>query len=150
MAKYYKGKFRPKNIDKYRGDASKVVYRSLWERQVFRWCDTNPTVKFWSSEEEVIPYKCATDGKMHRYYMDLKVTFTNGQTYLIEIKPKKQTQEPAKPKRKTKRYLNEVLTYSKNISKWAAAEKYAEARGYKFTIWTEDTIKSLGIKLLTA
>lgn len=146
--KYYRGKFRPKNIAKYDGDHTVVTYRSMWERQVFKYLDDNDSVKSWNSEEVIIPYVCATDGKRHRYFTDLKVVFTNGSTYIIEIKPKKQTMAPQK-RRKTRKYLNEVLTYAKNTSKWEAADKWATARGYKFTIWTEDTIKGLGIKLLT-
>jgi hypothetical protein len=147
--KYYSGRFRPKNIDKYAGDYTKIKYRSMWERQVFRWCDDKPHVIKWSSEEDVIPYKCKTDGKMHRYFMDLKVTFNNGDTYLIEIKPKAQTQEPKVRSRKTKKYIREVTTYAKNISKWEAADKWCRARGWKFAIWTEEDLKGLGIKLLT-
>jgi hypothetical protein len=147
--KYYSGRFRPKNIDKYAGDYTKIKYRSMWERQVFKWCDEKPHVIKWNSEEEVIPYRCKTDGKMHRYFMDLKVTFNNGDTYLIEIKPKAQTKEPKVRSRKTKKYIREVTTYAKNISKWEAAEKWCDKKGYRFAIWTEDTIKKLGIKLLT-
>jgi len=147
--KYYSGRFRPKNIDKYAGDYTKIKYRSMWERQVFRWCDDKPHVIKWSSEEDVIPYKCKTDGKMHRYFMDLKVTFNNGDTYLIEIKPKAQTQEPKVRSRKTKKYIREVTTYAKNISKWEAADKWCRVRGWKFAIWTEEDLKGLGIKLLT-
>lgn len=147
--KYYSGRFRPKNIPKYAGDYTKIKYRSMWERQVFKWCDDQSQVLKWSSEEDIIPYRCKTDGKMHRYFVDLKVTFNTGDTYLIEIKPKKQTEEPKVRSRKTKKYINEVTTYAKNISKWEAAEKWCNKRGYKFAIWTEETIKGLGIKLLT-
>jgi len=146
--KFYKGKFRPKNPSKYRGDYTKIVYRSLWERQVFRWCDEQSSVNSWSSEEDIIPYRCKTDGKLHRYFCDLRITFTSGKVYVIEIKPKAQTVEP-KRRRKSPKYIREVMTYAKNISKWEAAEKWAKDRGYVFEIWTEDTIKSLGIKLLT-
>ena len=149
MGKYYSGKFRPKNPEKYRGNVNKIYFRSMWERQVFKWLDEQSAVVSWSSEEDIIPYICATDGKMHRYFVDVKVTFNNGKTYIIEIKPDKQTKPPKKPKRKTKRYLTEVLTYAKNQSKWEAAEKWAAKRGYEFAIWTEHTIKSLGITLLT-
>lgn len=145
---YYKGKFRPKNRSKYKGDSTKIVYRSLWERQVFRWCDKTDSVVSWSSEEDIVPYRCKTDGKLHRYFVDLKITFDTGETYIIEIKPKAQTVEPKK-RRKTPKYIREVMTYAKNISKWDAATKWANDRGYKFEIWTEDTIKALGIKLLT-
>ena len=68
--------------------------------------------------------------------------------YLIEIKPKKET-TPPKSRKKTKRYLNEVMTYIKNTSKWEAAEEYCADRGLIFQIWTEETLKGMGIKLLT-
>jgi hypothetical protein len=146
----YRGKFRPNNISKYRGDASSITYRSLWERQAFRWLDENPDVLEWNSEEIVIPYRCKTDGKRHRYFIDLYVKFKTGQVFLIEIKPEKQTREPKKPKRQSQKYLREVMTYAKNISKWETARKYCEERGWLFEIWTEKSLKKLGIKLLTA
>jgi hypothetical protein len=149
MSKYYKGKFRPQNIAKYRGDFSNIVYRSLWERQVFKWCDINPNVKSWSSEEVVIAYRCRTDGKMHRYYVDMLIEFVTGQKYLIEIKPKKQTIAPQPKKIKTQKYLTEVMTYAKNLSKWEAAQSYCEERGMIFEVWHEDILKALGIRLLT-
>ena len=72
----------------------------------------------------------------------------NGDCILVEIKPKKQTTAPKKPSRKTKKYINEVTTYIKNTSKWTAANDFAQHKGWKFQIWTEDTLKNLGIKLL--
>lgn len=145
----YKGKYRVKNPAKYDGDHTKVTYRSLWERGVFKWLDHNENVKKWNSEETIIPYRCKTDNEIHRYFVDLKVTFKNGQTYLIEIKPEKETKEPKVRSRKTPAYIKEVMTYVKNISKWEAADEYAKDRNYIFEIWTEKTLKSLGIKLLT-
>ena len=53
----YRGKYTIKDKSKYAGDHKKVVYRSLWERQAFRWCESNPNVVRWNSEEVVIPYK---------------------------------------------------------------------------------------------
>ena len=144
----YKGRYRVKNISKYKGDHKKVVYRSSWERAVFKFLDNKPDVSEWSSEEYVIHYKCATDKRMHRYFIDIYFKDAVGQKWLIEIKPKKQCQPPVKPSRKTKRYLNEVMTYVKNQSKWDAASKWADARGYRFAIWHEDTLKQLGIKIL--
>lgn len=147
--KTYKGKYRVKNIKKYEGDPTKCIFRSLWERQAFRWLDEHPKVIKWSSEEVIVPYKCKTDGKMHRYYTDLKIKMADGKTYLIEIKPESQTKEPKIRSRKTKKYINEVLTYVKNQSKWEAAQEYCENRGWVFQVWTESTLKSFGIKLLT-
>ena len=144
----YSGRYRPKNIKKYVGDPTSVKYRSLWERQVFRWLDANTSVVKWNSEEVVIPYRCKTDNRIHRYFVDLYVMFNNDKEYLIEIKPKAQTIAPKQTGRKTKKYLKEVFTYGKNISKWEAAKNFAEHHNMQFQIWTEDTIKSLGIKIL--
>lgn len=145
----YRGKFNPKNLGKYDGDFRRIEYRSLWERQVFRWCDDNNAIVRWSSEEVIVPYRCKTDNRMHRYFVDLKITFANGDTYLVEIKPKKETLEPKKRARASKGYLTEVLKYVKNMSKWESANEYARQRDWKFEVWTEETIKGLGIKLLT-
>lgn len=144
----YRGRYTVKNPAKYDGDPTKVVFRSLWERQAFRWMDNNPSVIKWQSEETVIPYRCKTDNKIHRYFMDIKMV-TKEKTFLIEIKPKCQTKAPKEPSRKTKKYITEVMTYVKNTSKWETAQSYAADRGWEFVIWTEDTFKSLGIKLLT-
>jgi aldehyde:ferredoxin oxidoreductase len=86
---------------------------------------------------------------MHRYFVDVKVKFKSGKIYLIEIKPEIQTKPPVKKKRKSQKYLKEVMTYIKNESKWEQAEKYCKQRGWEFKIFTENTLKSLGIRLLT-
>ena len=57
---------------------------------------------------------------------------------------------PVKKKRKSQKYLKEVMTYIKNESKWEQAEKYCKQRGWEFKIFTENTLKSLGIRLLTS
>lgn len=143
----YKGTYKLKNPEKYVGDPSKVVYRSLWERQTFRWLESNSSVVEWCSEEIVIPYLCETDNKKHRYFVDIYFKTASGETYLIEIKPKKETEPPKKtPNRK--KYISESLTYIKNQSKWKAAKAFCEYKGWHFEIWTEDTLQSLGIKLI--
>ena len=144
----YSGRYPVKNPGKYEGDYTKVYYRSLWELQVFKWCESNEQVIKWNSEETVIPYRCKTDNKIHRYFVDVKVKLTNGTTYLIEIKPKKETTPPKQPSKKTKKYITEVMTYVKNQSKWDAAEEYCMTRGWKFVVWTEDTLRGMGIKIL--
>jgi len=144
----YKGKFTPKNPDKYVGDVKGIVYRSIWERNTFRWIDKNDSIVAWNSEEVVIPYVCGTDNKLHRYYMDLWFKTRDGKTYIVEIKPKSQTQPPKTPKRKTRRYIKESLSYVKNQSKWKAATEFAADNGWTFQVWTEDTLKGLGIKIL--
>jgi len=144
----YKGKYTIKDKSKYIGDPKKVTYRSLWERQAFKWCEGNPNVRGWNSEEIVVPYMSDVDGRMHRYFVDLLIVMKNDEVFLVEIKPKNQTIPPKKPARKTKKYVKEVTTYVTNTNKWKAAQNYAKQKDWKFQIWTEDTLKNLGIKLL--
>ena len=107
------------------------------------WCDQNPKVKSWSSEEVVVPYYYDIDKRYHRYFVDLKIVMED-KTLLVEIKPEKETKPPVSNK-KTKRYLNESLTYVKNMNKWKAANSYCKDRGWEFQIWTEQTLYSMGI-----
>jgi len=141
----YSGKYKVKNRSKYKGDVDKVVFRSLWERNAFKWCDDTKEVIGWSSEEVVIPYFYEVDKKYHRYFMDLKITYANGKTILVEIKPNKETSPPKFNGKKSKRYINEGMTYVKNMNKWAAAQNYAADRGWGFQIWTENELSSMGI-----
>ena len=140
----YKGRYRVKNPEKYKGDYSNVVYRSLWEKHAFKWCDQNSEIKYWSSEETVIPYLYEVDRKYHRYFMDLKIVYKSGKTVLIEIKPEKEL-SPPKGDRRTERYINEGLTYIKNQNKWKAASEYAKDQGWEFQIWTEKQLNAMGI-----
>ena len=134
----YSGRYKPKNPKKYKGDYTKVIYRSLWEKHAFKWCDNNSNVIEWSSEEVVIPYLYEVDHKYHRYFMDLKIKFKDGRVFLVEIKPDAQTRPPT-GQRRTKRYITESLTYIKNMNKWTTAQEYAKDRGWHFVIWTEKT-----------
>lgn len=145
--KYYQGKYTPKQPGKYEGDPTQVIYRSSWELKFFNWCDNNPSVIKWSSEEVIIPYICPTDNKPHRYFIDAKIQVKTTQgdikTYLVEIKPSKQTKPPIAGKRKTKQYIQEVMTWGKNDAKWKYARDYCAKRGWEFVILTE---VELGIK----
>lgn len=140
----YSGRYTVKNPKKYKGDSTQVVYRSLWEKHAFKWCDNNSDIVEWSSEEVVIPYLYEVDKRYHRYFMDLKIKFRNGKTVLVEIKPDKETRPP-EGQRRTKRYINEAFTYIKNQNKWDAAHEYAQDRGWEFWIWTEknEPLKSI-------
>jgi len=141
----YSGKYKPKNRFKYKGDCDNIVFRSLWERNAFKWCDNSELVKEWSSEEVVIPYFYDVDKKYHRYFMDLKITWKNGKTCLVEIKPEKETKPPPFHGKKSKRYISEGMTYVKNMNKWSAAQEYAADRGWGFEIWTENHLEAMGI-----
>jgi hypothetical protein len=140
----YKGKFKPKNYRKYKGDPTQIVYRSLWELKFMNFCDTTKTVIKWSSEEIVIPYKSPLDNRYHLYFPDfyMKVKEPGGvKEYLVEVKPKAQCSEPKHSKRKSKRYITEVATYAKNQAKWKAAREYCRDRVWDFKIITERELR---------
>lgn len=143
----YKGKFNPKNIKKYMGDPTNIIYRSRWELLLMRYLDHHPHVIQWGSEELIVPYRSPIDGRLHRYFPDFLVKRINKngikETVLIEVKPEYQTVPPQRQDRITQRYLNEVKTWGINEAKWKAAKEYCEDRGWKFQIMTE---KHLGIK----
>ena len=139
----YSGRYTVKNPKKYKGDFTNVIYRSLCEKSVFMWCDNNPKVKGWSSEEIVIPYYYDADKRYHRYFPDIKIIFED-KILLVEIKPEKETVPPTGPKR-TKKYINEGFTYIKNMNKWEAAESYCKDRNWQFQIWTEKTLQEMGL-----
>lgn len=141
-------KFPAHAIPKYDGDHTKVVFRSSWERLFMEWLCYNPDVVSFQSEEFYIPYISPVDNRQHRYFVDFKVKFANGSTLLIEIKPAHQTKKPVPRKGKKAALLeSEVKTYAVNYAKWKAAEKYAADRGMKFAVFTEHTLKSLGINI---
>ena len=144
MTKYYSGKYKVINREKYKGDPDNVIYRSSWEIKVFSWLDNNKDVISWGSEEFCISYLSPVDNKIHRYFPDIivKVRTQNNdiKVMVLEIKPKKQTQPPKQPKRITKQFINEVATYGVNQAKWKAANEYCLDRGWQFKVITEDDL----------
>lgn len=144
---FHKRRFVPAFPEKYSGDSTCIIMRSSWETKFASWCDKNPSVVKWKSEETVVPYRCPTDDKIHRYFVDFQIQIKNKEgllrTYLVEVKPAAQTIPPVYPGRQTQRYLTESMTFIKNQAKWKAASEYAKDRGWEFKIITEH---ELGIK----
>ena len=140
----YSGRFKPTNITKYRGDHRNIIYRSSWEKVFMKYCDKNDNIIEWGSEEVIIPYNSPIDNRIHRYFPDfyIKVKDLSGRRkkYIIEIKPKKQTQEPVIQRVKTKKYVREVMEYAKNSAKWDAAITFCKDRMMEFKILTEDNL----------
>jgi hypothetical protein len=134
---FHKRKYIPLFPEKYTGDPSNIIMRSSWETRFASWCDKNPSVLKWNSEETIIPYKCPTDNRIHRYFVDFKIYVNTGKTYLVEVKPKMQTLPPIYPGKRTQRYLQESLAFMKNQAKWEAASEFAKDRGWEFKIITE-------------
>ena len=151
MAKYEskKGIYQLEHPEKYKGPLTEngVLYRSTWEQRVYYYMDHNKNIIEWGAESIVIPYLFKLDGQIHKYYPDIvcKVNTKDGiKTYIIEIKPEKQTMEPKKPKNRSlsvkKKYEESLYTYAKNTSKWEAAEEFCKKNNYVFKIITEKQI----------
>ena len=139
----YKGRYSPINKEKYQGNPTNVIYRSLWERKFMKWCDLSESVIKWGSEETVVPYVSPLDNKIHRYFIDFYVQLRDKdgilKSYLVEVKPKKYTEPPkTNPKRKTRAWFSEVKNWGVNEAKWKAAEEFAKDKNWQFIILTED------------
>ena len=133
----YKTRFTPKNIKKYIGDASKIVCRSLWERNVCKFCDETPSIMKWSFEEVIVPYVNPLDKKFHNYFPDFIIQFKVNEeikTWMVEVKPKKQTYLKENASKKEK------IAWITNSAKWEAAKKYCEKNNMEFKIITEKEI----------
>ena len=142
----YKGIYKPTNPKKYVGNVKHIVYRSLWERKFMVFCDTQDSVKHWSSEEFNVVYYNPITKKLHKYFPDFVIKTSNNEKFMIEVKPSRFTKPPKKPKRQTKAYMAEQLEYIKNKAKWQAAKEYCSDNGLKFKIFTEKELAIPQIK----
>ena len=146
MAESKKSLFKPSNPKKYKGNANNIICRSSWEDKFCNWCDRSENIIEWGSEEFWIPYR-APDGKVRRYFPDfiIKVKESTGEikTYVIEVKPAKQTRPPKPRKRVSKSYLYECKTYAMNQAKWDAATEWCKDKKIEFKVVTE---RELGIR----
>ena len=147
MGESIKSIFKPLHPSKYKGKPNNIICRSSWERKFCHWCDKNDSIIYWASEEIRIPYVSPKDNRVHQYFPDfvIKVQEKNNiiKTYVVEVKPKKQTLPPKPRKRVTKSYLYECTTYAVNQAKWKAAGEFCKDNRIEFKIVTED---ELGIK----
>jgi hypothetical protein len=103
------------------------TYRSSWEREFYKYCESSDKVKRWSTEYLAIPYVSPKDNQVHRYFPDVFLETSNGDKYIIEIKPNNQTNNPI------------------NLAKFQAAKEYASKYGYTFLVFTEKELKKWGI-----
>lgn len=136
--RFRQGIFIPKNKDKLVG--GKAVYRSSLELRFMKFCDNNPNVLKWGSENIIVPYVNAIDGKVHRYFVDNYVMIKEGdiiKKYLVEIKPSKQCIPPTTKYKKKSNMIYEQTMYITNQCKWKAARDYCKKKGMEFIILTE-------------
>lgn len=149
--KTHKGYYVPLNPKKYYGDITNIRFLSNWERIFMVQIDQNPRVLKWNSEDVHIPYICGTDGRPHKYMVDICLEYKGRDgditRQLIEIKPYAQTIPPMAPKRNTAKsraqYLHAQITWVKNQAKWEAASVYCKNHGMLFRFCTE---YELGLK----
>lgn len=134
-SRYSQGYLDPHSCKKYIDPSHPIIYRSSYEKKFIIWCENNPNVERWGSEVIQIPYKIK--GSNHTYNPDFYVEMSNGEKWLVEIKPKHQT---TKPTNENSWLMNEWI---KNNYKWRAAMNFCESKGIKFKILTEDTIRLL-------
>ena len=147
MAESIKSRYKPVNPKKYQGNPNNIICRSSGERKFCQLADKKENVISWASEEINIPYISPKDNRVHKYYPDflikVKESSNRIKTYVVEVKPKKQTLPPKKRKRITKSYIYECQTYAVNQAKWRAAAEFCKDNRIEFKIITED---ELGIK----
>ena len=144
----YKGKFKPKNKTKYKGDPTNIVYRSLLELNFMNHLDSWNAVLEWSSEEIAIPYVSPVDNKLHRYFPDfwikVKTKDNKIEENIIEVKPLKECHPPKRPEKINTAYRKQFITFAINTAKWKAAEIYCAVNNMKFIKVTDKEIKQYG------
>ncbi|NBP16589.1 head completion protein [bacterium] len=136
--KFKQGVFVPKNKNKFVG--TKAFYRSSLELRFMKFCDNNPNVIKWGSENIIIPYVNPLDGKVHRYFVDNFVQIREGaevKNYLVEIKPHSQCFPPQTKYKRKSNLIYEQTMYVTNQAKWAAAREFCKKKGINFLILTE-------------
>ena len=145
-ARTKQGYFPVKESVKYMGAVKKVIYRSSWEQRFCTWCERSPQVKKWASESVAIKYQCPIENKIKNYYPDFLVRLSNGQTWLVEVKPAQEYKKPPeKPKRKTKKAMKTYEYLMKhflvNQSKFKSAIAYCKSQGWTFFVADENWFK---------
>lgn len=157
--KYHQGTYQIKNSEKFIGNEEKCFYRSSYELKFMVYCDSSENVVKWGSEQIAIPYQdwdpIAKTYKDRRYFIDFIVEDIKGDKWLIEVKPLSETLEifnetaPAPPKNETSKSLEnyeyKLRQWSTNRHKWSQAIEYAQARGYKFKIITEESLNKSNV-----
>ena len=139
--KFKQGIYIPLNKEKYIHSKSKMnenvnypIYRSSWELKFFKFCDNCEKITSWMSEPFGIKYFNPIKNKTSTYYPDALINY-NGDTYLIEIKPKSQVTS------QSSKSSYDILSQKVNEAKWLAAKEFCEKKGYKFTILTDNFFK---------
>jgi hypothetical protein len=127
------------------GGITSYQFKSKLEMAMMKYCDENEKILQWSYEPDrplsyidfsSIDEKTNKPGKQRKYYIDFVVVYKTRegkqQIVYIEVKAHRETQPP--PKNSNPK---EMKTWIRNSSKWSAAKKFCESKGYLFRIVTE-------------
>jgi len=143
----YSGKYKIQFPPKYAlANTSFVRYKSLLERRFMMFCDMNPKIMQWGYETTTIPYLSPVDKTIHTYFVDFTLITREKDglvsKQLVEIKPQRETIAPKIQEKRTRKYVNSVMTYGINTAKWEAARRYCERNNMKFHIITDKTLST--------
>jgi len=101
-------------------------YRSGWEFSYMKWLDANDDVLSWSYEKLVIEYVSNIKSKrVRKYYPDFHVKYSDGHVEVVEIKPKRRSEQ------------------STVLKKASAAIKWCKINGATYVMVTEVELKLL-------
>ena len=135
MSRFARGKFVPKNPQKYIGNKT-PTYRSSWEWSFMTFCDTHPSIQRWASEAISIPYRDPLTNRQTIYVPDFFIQYVDKAgsmlVELIEVKPRNQSALESVGKSK----YNQAQ-YVKNQAKWQAAQIWCKRQGIKFRVLSE-------------
>jgi len=127
-----------KNTDKYIGKG-RPMYRSSWEFNFMRWCDTHPGVLKWASEAIRVPYRNPITGKNTTYVPDFFIQYVDKNntvhSEVIEIKPQKHFLIEKAGKNK----YNQAQIII-NQAKWQAATAFCKSQGLIFRVLSENDL----------
>ena len=136
LPRFAKGKFTPKNAEKYVG-LKTPTYRSSWEHAFMRLCDEHPNVYKWASESIKIPYRYTV------YVPDFFIVYNdkNGKKHaeMVEVKPAAQTTMERAGRSMAKK--KQVIL---NQAKWEAASAYAKQNKIRFRVVSEEDLFHTG------
>ena len=144
IPRFARGKYHPKNAEKYVG-LKTPTYRSSWEQAFMRLCDEHPNVYQWASEAIRIPYRHPLTGKYTIYVPDFFIVYADKEgrkhAELVEVKPKSQTTLENAGRSHAKK--KQVVI---NHAKWEAANAYSRQHKIKFRVVSEDQLFHQGTR----
>ena len=143
-SRFHQGYYIPKNTEKYVGDPTKIIYRSLWEKKFMVWLDTTDYITEWSSEGLSVKYWNEVDNKIHTYYPDFHFVSNKDNNivkYIVEVKPHSMLSKPRYPARENAaslaRYKARLDNYIKIACKTKAIKRWCNENGFKFVFLSE-------------